>query len=47
MMCGRLILSAAHERLIRSYLPRRLILHAPENSAAAVDDLTSEFCYSR
>jgi AraC family transcriptional activator of mtrCDE len=35
MMCGRFILSAAHERLIRSYLPRRLILHAPENSAAA------------
>jgi AraC family transcriptional activator of mtrCDE len=35
MMCGRLILSAAHEHLIRSYLPRRLILHAPENSAGA------------
>jgi AraC family transcriptional activator of mtrCDE len=35
MMCGRFIISAAHERLIRSYLPRRLILHAPENSAAA------------
>jgi AraC family transcriptional regulator, activator of mtrCDE len=35
MMCGRFILSAAHERLIRSYMPRRLILHAPENSAAA------------
>jgi AraC family transcriptional activator of mtrCDE len=35
MMCGRFLLSAAHERLIRSYLPRRLILHAPENSAAA------------
>src|SRR5882672_7574201 len=35
MMCGRFILSTAHERLIRSYLPRRLILHAPENSAGA------------
>jgi AraC family transcriptional activator of mtrCDE len=35
MMCGRFVLSAAHERLIRSYLPRRLILHAPEHSAAA------------
>ena len=35
MMCGRFILSTAHEPLIRSYLPRRLILHAPENSAAA------------
>ena len=33
MMCGRFTLSAAHERLIRSYLPRRLVLHAPENSA--------------
>jgi AraC family transcriptional activator of mtrCDE len=35
MMCGRFILSAEHDRLIRSYLPRRVILHAPENSAAA------------
>ena len=35
MMCGRFILSAAHDRLIRSYLPRRVILHTPENSAAA------------
>jgi AraC family transcriptional activator of mtrCDE len=35
MLCGHFILSPAHERLIRSYLPRRLILHAPENSAGA------------
>jgi AraC family transcriptional activator of mtrCDE len=35
MMCGRFMLSAAHDRLIRSYLPRRVILHAAENSAAA------------
>ena len=35
MLCGHFILSAANERLIRSYLPRRLILHAPENSAVA------------
>src|SRR5260370_35949500 len=40
MLCGRFILSAAHERLIRSYLPRRLILHAPENSAAAAGPAT-------
>jgi AraC family transcriptional regulator, activator of mtrCDE len=40
MMCGRFILSAAHERLIRSYLPRRLILHAPENSAGAAAPAT-------
>jgi AraC family transcriptional activator of mtrCDE len=35
MMCGRFILSAAHEPLVQSYLPRRLVLHAPENSAGA------------
>jgi AraC family transcriptional activator of mtrCDE len=35
MMCGRFNLSTPHEPLIRSYLPRRLVLHAPENSAAA------------
>ena len=35
MMCGRFILSAAHDRLFRSYLPRRLIVRAAENSAAA------------
>lgn len=35
MMCGRFILSNAQQRLIRSYLPRRLILHTAENSAAA------------
>jgi AraC family transcriptional regulator, activator of mtrCDE len=34
-ICSTHILSAAHDRLIRSYLPRRVILHAPENSAAA------------
>jgi AraC family transcriptional activator of mtrCDE len=40
MMCGRFILSATHDRLIRSYLPRRVILHAPENSAAAAGPRT-------
>ena len=35
MMCGHFVLSGAHERLIRSYLPRRLIVRAAENSAAA------------
>jgi AraC family transcriptional activator of mtrCDE len=34
MMCGTFLLSPAHERLIRSYLPRRLVLHAAESSAA-------------
>jgi AraC family transcriptional regulator, activator of mtrCDE len=40
MMCGHFIVSAAHQCLIRSYLPRRLILHAPENSAAAAGPST-------
>lgn len=35
MMCGRFILSPAHEHLMRSYLPPRLIVRAAENSAAA------------
>jgi hypothetical protein len=34
MICGRFILSAAHKPLIRRYLPRSPILHAPENSVA-------------
>ena len=34
MMCGRFVLSPAHQRLVRSYLPHRLIVHAAENSAA-------------
>jgi AraC family transcriptional regulator, activator of mtrCDE len=35
MMCGRFVLSPAHERLMRSYLPPRLIVRATENSADA------------
>lgn len=34
MMCGRFVFSPAHQRLVRSYLPHRLIVHAAENSAA-------------
>jgi AraC family transcriptional activator of mtrCDE len=34
MMCGRFVLSPAHQQLVRSYLPHRLIVHAAENSAA-------------
>jgi len=41
MMCGRFVLSAAHERLIRSYLPHRLIVRAAENSVAAAGPGTS------
>lgn len=35
VICGRFVFSAAHGPLIRSYLPRRLIVHAAEHSAAA------------
>jgi AraC family transcriptional regulator, activator of mtrCDE len=35
MMCGRFIPSAAQGRLLRSYLPHRLIVNAAENSVAA------------
>ncbi len=41
MLCGRFVLSAAHERLIRSYLPHRLIVRAAENSVAAAGPGTS------
>jgi DNA-binding transcriptional LysR family regulator len=34
MMCGRFVVSSAHERLIRAYLPGRLVVRAAENSAA-------------
>jgi AraC family transcriptional regulator, activator of mtrCDE len=34
MMCGRFVLSPTHQQLVRSYLPRRFIVHAAENSAA-------------
>lgn len=35
MLCGRFVLSPEHERLIRSYLPQRLVVRAPENSAGS------------
>jgi AraC family transcriptional activator of mtrCDE len=35
MLCGRFIFSAAHERLIHSYLPPRLVVSAAEQSAEA------------
>jgi AraC family transcriptional activator of mtrCDE len=41
LLCGRFVLSAAHERLIRSYLPRQLVVRAAENSAAAAGPGTS------
>jgi AraC family transcriptional regulator, activator of mtrCDE len=35
MLCGRFILSPAHERMLRDYFPRRVVVRAAENSAAA------------
>ena len=35
LICGRFVLSAAHQRLIQSYLPRRLIVHAAKSGADA------------
>jgi AraC family transcriptional regulator, activator of mtrCDE len=34
LLCGRFIVSPAHDRILRDYLPRRVVVHAPENSAA-------------
>lgn len=35
MLCGRFVLSSAHEKLIRAHLPNRLIVNAAENSPGA------------
>jgi AraC family transcriptional activator of mtrCDE len=34
MLCGRFVVSPVHERLLRSYLPRRLMVSAAERSAS-------------
>jgi AraC family transcriptional activator of mtrCDE len=34
MLCGRFVVSSMHERLLRSYLPRRLVVSAAERSAS-------------
>jgi AraC family transcriptional regulator, activator of mtrCDE len=34
MFCGRFVLSPAHERMLRDYFPRRVVVRATENSAA-------------
>jgi AraC-type DNA-binding domain-containing proteins len=34
MLCGRFILSPAHERMLRHYFPRRVVVRAAANSAA-------------
>ena len=34
MLCGRFVLSPAHERMLLDYFPRRIVVRAGENSAA-------------
>jgi AraC family transcriptional activator of mtrCDE len=33
MLCGRFVLSPAHERILRDYLPQRIVVNAGENRA--------------
>ena len=37
MLCGRFIVSATHERLLRSYLPERLLVSTAKRSASTVE----------
>jgi len=41
MLCGRFVLSPAHERMLRDYFPRRVVVRAAENSAATAKPGTS------
>ena len=41
MLCGRFVLSAAHERLMRDYLPSHLVVSAAEHTAATARPGTS------
>jgi AraC family transcriptional activator of mtrCDE len=34
MLCGRFVLTPPHDRFLRDYLPARLVVHAPDYSAA-------------
>lgn len=42
MLCGRFVLSSAHEKLVRAHLPGRLIVNAAEYSAATAKPGTSQ-----
>jgi AraC family transcriptional activator of mtrCDE len=42
MLCGRFVLSSAHEKLVRAHLPGRLIVSAAEYSAATAKPGTSQ-----
>jgi AraC family transcriptional activator of mtrCDE len=41
MLCGRFVVSQMHERLLRSYLPARLVVSAAERSAATAQPRTA------
>jgi AraC family transcriptional regulator, activator of mtrCDE len=41
MLCGRFVLSPAHEHMMLDYFPRRVLVRAAENSAAAAQPGTS------
>jgi len=41
MLCGRFVLSPAHDRMLRDYFPRRVVVRAAENSAATAQPGTS------
>jgi AraC family transcriptional activator of mtrCDE len=41
MLCGRFVVSPLHERLLRSYLPRRLVVSVAERSASTAQPCTS------
>ena len=41
MLCGRFVLTPQHERLLRDYLPPRLVVRAPDRSASTERPATS------
>jgi AraC family transcriptional regulator, activator of mtrCDE len=41
MLCGCFVLSPAHERMLRDYFPRRVVVRAAENSAVTAQPGTS------
>jgi AraC family transcriptional activator of mtrCDE len=41
MLCGGFVLSPAHERILRDYLPRRIVVNAAENRAASAQPGTA------
>ncbi|RSU54161.1 cupin domain-containing protein [Sphingobium yanoikuyae] len=42
MLCGRFVLSSAHEKLVRAHLPSRLVVNAAEHSAGTAKPGTGQ-----